>query len=442
MDAFCPYFALSMARTAREAHGIATVSVLSKYHTSGLAKSSLYSQNWQEWMPLSLPNDVQAWKDRLHCDEIVGVYCESDSGLEEAEQFAVEVDAKHRNVPNEARRDKFLMNRAVAKAGLPIVKQKLCRTFKETQEFAMELLQNQSHCIVKPTRGVASTNVHLCKDLPSIQRAYQEITSSAIFGRYNAMHEAVLIQQFAEGTEYAVDLVSKDGEHKIAAIWRYDKRPANDAPFCYFRTELIDPTSSSEASEVCTYAKSCLSILDYKWGLSHVEVIYTKDGSRLVEVNCRQHNMDFLPITMACIGYNAFDMLLAAYLDDGEEDSYPPDTAHLRLDWDSLPEVPSLRMNGATAHLVSYASGRLKQVHIQHLDEINNMQSVLEMEVYPEYLTEGEEIRKTIDIRSDAGYVLMVNDDEDALRRDYERIVELMPLLFETDLMHQSAPSG
>jgi hypothetical protein len=152
--------------------------------------------------------------------------------------------------------------------------------------------------------------------------------------------------------------------------------------------------------------------------------------------------MDFLPITMACIGYNAFDMLLAAYLDDGEEDSYPPDTAHLRLDWDSLPEVPSLRMNGATAHLVSYASGRLKQVHIQHLEEINNMQSVLEMEVYPEYLTEGEEIRKTIDIRSDAGYVLMVNDDEAALRRDYERIVELMPLLFETDLMHQSAPSG
>ena len=27
-------------------------------------------------------------------------------------------------------------------------------------------------------------------------------------------------------------------------------------------------------------------------------------GSRLIEVNCRQHNTDFAPMTNACIGYN------------------------------------------------------------------------------------------------------------------------------------------
>ena len=33
-----------------------------------------------------------------------------------------------------------------------------------------------------------------------------------------------LIQEFAKGTEYAVDIVPKNGEHKVASLWRYDKR--------------------------------------------------------------------------------------------------------------------------------------------------------------------------------------------------------------------------
>ena len=63
-----------------------------------------------------------------------------------------------------------------------------------------------------------------------------------------------------------------------------------------------------------------------KWGLSHVEVILDSNheeeggegvgGPILVEVNCRQHNTDFVPLTSMSIGYNALNMLLAAYLRD------------------------------------------------------------------------------------------------------------------------------
>ena len=463
MDVFCPYFGLYMANNAREAYGVCTISVLSNYMKHYFAKEQ--PQDWKFWLPSAMPVDINTWKARLPCDEIVAVHCESDSGLADSEYLAVAANALQRNDPNEARRDKFLMNQVVGGAGFPVVRQKLCHSLNETLEFASELLQEaeasgsdvsgsyydagvlgqgtnaattaatkkKAYCIVKPTRGVASENVHLCHDEDSIAAAYYDITSSTVFGDASQKHQSVLVQEFAAGTEYAVDIVSKNGEHKVAALWRYDKRPCNGAPFCYFATELIDATQSEIGASVCRYAQSCLEVLGHRWGLSHTEVIVTSKGPRLVEVNCRQHNMDFAPITMACIGYNAFDMLLAAYLGDEPVHTFPPDTENIRLDWDSLPDLPALRLCGAMVHLVSFASGQLKEVQFPKLGEIHNMESCMEMEVYPEFLQVGEMLRKTTDIRSDAGWVQIVNDDKDNLKRDYDRIVELMPQLFTTE---------
>ena len=466
MDSFCPYFGIYMANMARDAYGVSTINVLSNYMKNYFAKEN--PEDWQQWMPASIPVDMAAWKERLPCDELVAVHCESDSGLADAEQLALRAGVRHYNTPNEARRNKYLMNKVVGEAGIPVVQQKQCQTLNETLEFASELLaqaeaayngsvkankrpandgyydtgvlgqgsntplavNGRVYCIVKPIRGVASENVHLCHDLEGVKHAYKDIVSSTVFGDASQKHQVVLVQEFAAGTEYAVDIVSKNGEHKVAALWRYDKRPANGAPFCYFATELIDATNSKIGREVCEYAKSCLTALGQKWGLTHNEVIVTAQGPRLVEVNCRQHNMDFAPITMSCIGYNAFDMLLAAYLGGEPVESYPPGSEHLRLDWDTLPDLPSLRLSGAMVHLVNFASGVVTS--IQHLDEIYNMESVLEMEVYPEFLNVGNEISKTVDIRSDSGWCQIINDNPDALRRDYERIVELMPQLFTT----------
>ena len=60
-----------------------------------------------------------------------------------------------------------------------------------------------------------------------------------------------------------------------------------------------------------------------QWGLAHTEVIVTPRGSaRLVEVNGRAHNADFLGVCTACVGYNAFQVMADAYFggfDDAKE---------------------------------------------------------------------------------------------------------------------------
>lgn len=425
VDGLCPYHGGYLAARATEIRNVAVIHVLSDYLRGYLRKLGTESEEDLERMrmPVTEP-DVRAWKDYVgHNAKFVAVYCESDSGLADAEGLRELLHTDCRDEPPrwEARRNKFLMQQAVGAVGLATAKQRLCESAVIAREFAHDLLATGNHCvIVKPFRGVASESVYLCQTTDEVQAAWDKITATQVFGSAEK-HSNVLIQEYLDGVEYAVDTVSREGEHKVAAIWRYVKQPANGAAFCYFKTELIDSAMDNAVEDICTYISAALNALGVKWGITHSEVIIPKDDDRgpvLVEVNCRQHNMDFLPLTMACIGYNAFDMMLAAMLGDYD-------------DWTPYPDLPALRAHGCMVHLVNYASGRLKQS--LHLPEMADLSSVFDYEVYEQFRTPGEQIKPTVDIRSDAGWAQLINEDPDTLRRDYEQIVEWMPTMFETE---------
>lgn len=518
VDNFSPYHGNYLARMALEAYGAGVVSALSEYVTGYLYQEKGMTDHLTSRLPdVDSMEDIERWVNELPF-EIVGVICESDSGLADAERLgeALGLYPDRHDGFNPARRDKFLMNEACERAGLRVVRQKMCETLEEALEFASELgvreknggddininvehsreetevnghdingevnghneltngqvaneeedaisleadqeelaeesimpsntgilgLATNDHtggdssggryCVVKPSRGVASDDVNLCPDLESARDAFNKIKGSPVFGSIHGdKHDSVLVQEFAAGTEYAIDIVSKAGHHKVAAIWRYDKRPANGAAFVYHATELVD-ADTEIGRAVCEYAMASLDALNVHWGISHNEVIVDEDGPRLVEVNLRQHNTDFAPLTSACIGYNALDMLLAAYL--GDADEFPPNTEHKRLVWDSLPDLPVTRAYGAIVHLVSHTEGTLAGINVPALEEIEGMSSVLAMELYPQYTTIGEHIEKTVDIRTDSGWLHMMNDDPDQFKSDYGRIVDLMPHMFAVE---------
>ena len=498
IDNFSPYHGNYLARMAQEAYGAGVVSALSEYVTGFLYQEKKMTQHLPDRLPdLDSMEDVERWVKEIPF-EIVGIVCESDSGLDDAERLgeALGLYPDRHDGFNAARRNKFLMNEACERAGLRVVRQKMCETLEEALDFASELgvrsraeidgdgisenvvggskeraaasvgasdmlngtdnhcdedhmpsnngllgMATNDHCdgislggrycVVKPSRGVASDDVHLCQDLESVQTSFARIKDSTVFGSmHGERHDKVLVQEFASGTEYAVDVVSKAGHHKVAALWRYDKRPANGASFVYHATELVD-ADTDVGRAICEYVMDALGALNVNWGISHNEVIFDDVGPRLVEVNLRQHNTDFAPLTSACIGYNALDMLLAAYLGDAEE--FPPNTEHKRLDWDSLPDLPVTRAYGAIVHLVSHSEGILTGLNILALEEIEEMDSVLAMELYPHFTTIGEQIEKTVDIRTDSGWLHIMNDDPEQFKTDYDRVVELMPHMFSVE---------
>eukprot|EP00978_Attheya_sp_CCMP212_P017419 scaffold46374_cov31-Attheya_sp.AAC.2 len=215
---------------------------------------------------------------------IVAVICESDSGLEYAERLACAIgENKERgsllrhNGWKDARRDKYLMNEVCREAGIETARQVLFTSAEDAMEKAADLFgctmdhnnnDTDNHnmmkntIIIKPRRGVASDRVSLCNDPSSVRSAINEILSTPMFGTYEESHDAVLMQEYVDGTEFAVDTASKDGTHKVAAMWVYDRiSTAEDDsnPFAYLSSQLVssdDPRYPSE--QVSHYVEACL----------------------------------------------------------------------------------------------------------------------------------------------------------------------------------------
>ena len=123
-------------------------------------------------------------------------------------------------------------------------------------------------------------------------------------------------------------------------------------------------------------------------------------------------------------------MLLAAYL--GDKNNINEKNENEKVNWDDVPNYPLTRMNGAMVHLVNDKSGILKRLNQKALYEIQAMDSVWDLEVYEDFLHPGvSHIEPTVDIKSDAGWIQILHPDREIFDRDYDRIMDLMPTLFE-----------
>ena len=490
MDAFCPYHGIYLMEQAMDA-GAMVVPVLSDYLRNFLLATE--PEQAAQWQAMRMPrnhHEAREWLQQLpYASMVKAVYCESDSGLDNAEQLRELLNVTCQDEPSvlSARRHKFLKNQHIQEvtAGrVATAQQQLCHTVDQAWDFCQVLWKNiqrgkEQHCVViKPVRGVASESVYLCHTHAEVERAFRAITNTTVFGSTRArdeanetsssspqMHDSVLVQEYLQGTEYALDIVSRQGQHKIAAIWKYDKRPANGAPFCYFQTQLVDAVMEPvNVPLIQDYVRPVLDALGIRYGLSHVEVIMVEeeeaeDGEDsittierrpvLVEVNCRQHNMDFLPIVMACIGYNALDMTLAALLEDENNNNEEGQGDSV---WDMYPDEPIVRRYGCMVHLVNYVQGVLRQV--RYMEEMSQLPSFYRGQLYQAFQPPRPDdddddmnnnsnaammgkvariIEPTRDIRSDAGWVQLIHDDVQQVDQDYQQIVEWMPDMFQVE---------
>jgi hypothetical protein len=337
--------------------------------------------------------------------------------------------------------------------------------------------------VVKPTRGAASGDVYVCGTVEEARAAFEAILNAPTYG--GGVNEAVLVQEFLAGQEWAVDTVSRDGEGKVVAVWRYDKRAANGAPCVYYGTMLEAAPEGSEARRVAEYVvQHVLPALRVDWGPTHTEVIVAPAAGRagalpgeattpvVVECNCRWHLCNFVPVTHACLGVNAVDATLDAFVDPeawarvpampekvrvwvGEkgggregrdvsvlENGVPvtiampchampsPSTTHALTHSINPSLHPSinpplqLKAHGRVVHLVCSGQGRVA-AH-RHVAAIEALESVKEVEIYASFDV-GELVSPTVDIRTDAGYVLLVHEDPKVVERDYAAITALQP---------------
>lgn len=351
---------------------------------------------------------------------IIAVLPGAETGVELADQLSFRLGLRSNGTAQSlARRNKYVMGETVRNAGVRAVKQATCTSVEEMVAFLDTLripgsINNALKCVVKPVQSAGTDDVFLCQSVDEAVTAFDRI-----YGKVNGiglMNDCVLVQEFLVGKEYVVDKVSKDGLHKLVAIWEYDKRRVNGANFVYFGMRL-KPSDSEMAKVMIPYADKVLDALGIKNGPSHMEVMVntivengvTRYDPCLVEVGARCHGGEgtWLPVAKECVGYNQVMVTLDAYLDcklfdSIQKDYFPVHKAGREVDMVS-------RYGGIVRALPGDAAIR----------KLPSFRSI-SWEVKP-----GDYCHKTIDCFTRPGCVQLVAATEADAERDLEAIHDL-----------------
>jgi len=337
--------------------------------------------------------------------QLVAVIVGAESGVTLADALSEELGLRTNGTALGARRNKNVQQKLVKASGLRAVREACGCTWSEVEEFVRS---ESMPVVVKPVESAGSDGVKLCRTVKEAEAHFNLLMASQ--KRWGSQDAAVLCQEFLKGTEYVVDHVSRDGEHKTVMLYKYDKRPVNGAQFVYYGMVPV-PSSSEEAQILIPYVRGVLDALAFQNGPSHGEVMMTADGPCLVEMNCRLSGAggSWVPLAKALTGgYSAVDATIDLFTSKAKFDAVP-----------NVFPAP-FRSFGLVAYLVAMKEGEVKST--PGLDTIRALTSFhsLMSPVKP-----GSVVELTIDLFTMCGTIVLLNSDSADLQKDLSTIREM-----------------
>ncbi|MCA9264663.1 MAG: ATP-grasp domain-containing protein [Planctomycetales bacterium] len=333
---------------------------------------------------------------RQHCP--THILAGFESGVELADWLATQL-ALPGNDPryHASRRDKFSMTELVAARGLRIARQFCSDQIISILEWIHANLDWP--VIVKPCRSVASDLVFRCLNQAEVRYACEQILSNCnILGERNS---SVLIQEYLDGTEYAVDVVSLSGQKVNTAIWQYH-RPTDTNDFtCYDAMSLL-PYAGARQDALKQFAFSVMEALGIEFGPAHCEIMWVQDEPVFIEVGVRLSAGSNATLSRSCGGISQLDKTIQAIVD--------PDQFLATLD-----DVPSLKQFAANVFLHPPCPGTLVQTH--YLEQIEALTTFHSLSVAR---TPGTELGRV------AGLVTLVHPDPAAVQQDIHTVRALV----------------
>jgi len=357
--------------------------------------------------------------------KLIAVICGAETGVKLADYLSANLATNKTILTNgtrhtEARRNKALMGDAVRAAGVRAVRQMTATSWEPVKEWLQYDWGLKCHddevcdLIVKPLESAGSDGVTACYKVSDVPKAIESLVGNR--NGLGLLNEGVLVQEFLRGTEYVVDTVSRAGNHKVLALWEYDRRPTNGSGFVLHGQKLLSG-SNAVVSQLVPYAEKVLDALELNNGPSHMEVKLTPTNGKvldpcLVEVGARCHGAEgfWMSIADETCGRNQAVAALDSYVN--------PDS------FKSLPKLPphTLLKAGCVKYLLVHQAGTLLSLDSRGLDAIKALPSYRGHEIF---LTVGKPVIPTANCFSWGGIVKLVNATDQGLQRDYDIIEQL-----------------
>ena len=337
----------------------------------------------------------------------------SESGVPVADRLAAQLGVPGNDPSSStARRDKFAMACALARAGLHHARTMRAFTVGHAEKCAYEL---GWPVVVKPADSAASDRVTIACSMADVAALAADIlNASNLFGQCN---ESVIVQQYLIGEQYAVNTVSRGGGHRLVEVWHDRRTDLGNGRMIYDRMDLLAPRDP-RVPILSRYVRACLDALGIVNGPAHSEVMLTARGPVLIETGARLQGGDSVALMRDATGTSQTDAAVLAALDS--------DGAHAARASDPYAYAPVTQM-----FLQAPADGRIGSDSIERLLRIPGVAGFVHTP------TPGAAVRQTVDLLSSPATVYLTAGTAQQIDQAYAAVRKL-----ESTDFYQSEQEG
>lgn len=238
------------------------------------------------------PGDADAVLDAVGSLEgtVDGVFTYNEFCVEAAAAVGTRLGLRQ-NTTETARlcRDKHLMRRAFAEAGVPSAASLPVRDLGEAQEAAARL---GYPVVLKPSALAGSIGVVRVDRPEDLAERFAACRGSG-HGTYGSAADLLLVEEYLDGPEVSVESVVRDGVVDIVALTRKRLGPA---PYFEETGHAVAPGEPDAADPgIRAVAEAAHHALGVRWGATHTELRLTGRGPRVIELAVRPAG-DLIPL--------------------------------------------------------------------------------------------------------------------------------------------------
>ncbi|MCF7917536.1 ATP-grasp domain-containing protein [Candidatus Gracilibacteria bacterium] len=221
-------------------------------------------------------------------------------------------------------RSKYHMRKKMREAGLPIPNFELCQNYEELNNAVSKI---GIPCVLKPVGGHSSFGAFLIQnetDRKNLKEKYEnairyltalsdvkfreaisftkeELSLMDVTDSLNLITD-YLVEEYMEGPEISVDSLTQDGQSTIMGI--ADQVRMKPPFFIQIAEKMPLVCENSLEQKIRDLAHKTIKAMGIQNSPSHIEMILTKDGPKIVEIACRMGSDNIHDFIYQTTGYN------------------------------------------------------------------------------------------------------------------------------------------
>lgn len=325
-------------------------------------------------------------------------------------------------------RSKYHMRKRLQEADVPSPQFRLCKNYDELRQAVLDI---GLPCIAKPVGLSSSYGVFALRkesDLINLRENYEssicflkkKLAAEDIFDftpdecemmgieEFANMTTDYLVEEFLDGPEISVDTLTQDGETTIMGVADQTRM---ELPYFVQLAETMPYACSPERqAEIESLVKATVKAMGIQNSAAHTEIIFTKEGPKIVEIGCRMGGDNIHDSIYQTTGYNPmFESIMIAL---GEKREYTVKTL----------------CHSAMEYLLPTKAGVVQKVEIS--PSIKKDPDVTEIYIFPE---EGERVSPPPAGFDYMGYVSVKGETPELAQKKLKEAIDQINIIIAHD---------